>query len=141
MQSPENWMEDFGAGQLSGGVVRVDLDPTFAQTVNAGVEYHVFLTPKGDCKGLYVTNETASGFEVHETGGGKSAVAFDYRIVAKRMGYENVRLADVTEDLRRRAEQRQKMRQPGVVSPRMHTPIPFTQPAGKTSTAKVAELR
>ena len=59
------------------------------------MEYHVFLTPKGDCKGLYVANETPAGFEVHELGGGQSTVAFDYRIVARRKGYESVRLADV----------------------------------------------
>lgn len=97
VQSPENWFEDFGSGQLAGGVARVQLETTFAQTVNVGVDYHVFVTPKGDCKGLYVTNENAGGFEVHELGGGQSNIAFDYRIVARRKGYENLRLADATE--------------------------------------------
>jgi|HubBroStandDraft_1064217.scaffolds.fasta_scaffold09900_2 hypothetical protein len=95
-QSTENWFEDAGAGQLLNGSTRIDLDATFAQTVNTGVAYHVFLTPKGDCKGLYVSGETAQGFEVHEMGGGRSNIAFDYRIMAKRSGFENVRLADVT---------------------------------------------
>ena len=72
--------------------------PTFAETVNTAMEYHVFLTPKGDCKGLYVANKTPAGFEVHELGGGQSNVAFDYRIVAHRKGYENVRLADKTKE-------------------------------------------
>ena len=79
----------------------VQLESTFAQTVNSEVEYHVFLTPKGDCKGLYVTNETADGFEVRELGGGKANIAFDYRIVARRKGYENVRLADRTKQFDR----------------------------------------
>jgi len=35
-----------GSGELSNGSAHIELDPTFAQTVNAGVEYHVFLTPK-----------------------------------------------------------------------------------------------
>ena len=65
--------------------------------MNAGVEYHVFLTPKGDCEGLYVANETPDGFEVHELRGGHSSVGFDYKIVAKRKGHENIRLADKTE--------------------------------------------
>jgi hypothetical protein len=30
------------------------------------VEYHVFLTPDGDCEGLYVIARTATGFEVRE---------------------------------------------------------------------------
>jgi hypothetical protein len=96
MQSPENWLEDFGSAQLSAGTATVALDPTFAETVS-GTDYHVFLTPKGDCKGLYVTAETASGFQVREMGGGQSSVSFDYRIVGKRKGYENIRMADVTE--------------------------------------------
>jgi hypothetical protein len=50
MESPENWFEDFGRGQLNQGHATVKLDPIFAETVNTEVEYHVFLTPKGDCK-------------------------------------------------------------------------------------------
>jgi len=61
----------------------------------------VFLTPKGDCRGLYVSNETQTGFEVHELGGGKSNVAFDYRIVAHRKGYESIRMADMTDRMNR----------------------------------------
>jgi len=66
--------------------------------VNAGVEYHVFITPKGENKGLYVTNETAAGFEVREMYRGQSNIAFDYRIVARRKGYETIRLADKTKE-------------------------------------------
>jgi len=98
VESPQNWFEDFGSGTLAGGVAAVTLEPTFAQTVNTAMEYHVFLTPKGDCKGLYVANETPASFEVHELGGGQSNVAFDYRIVAHRKGYESVRLADKTKE-------------------------------------------
>jgi hypothetical protein len=97
MESPDNWFEDFGSGQLSGGAAVVKLDPVFAETVNSDVDYHVFLTPDGDCRGLYVAKKTTTSFEVREQGGGTSAVAFDYRIVARRKGYENIRLADVTE--------------------------------------------
>jgi hypothetical protein len=105
MQSAENWFEDAGSGQLSNGSVSIALDPTFAQTVNLGVEYHVFLTPNGDCKGLYVSQKSATSFGVHELGGGSSSVAFDYRILAKRSGYENARLADVTEQYEKIAQQ------------------------------------
>jgi hypothetical protein len=102
MQSPENWFEDAGSGQLTNGSARIAFDRTFAQTVNAGVEYHVFLTPKGDSEGLYVSNETAQGFEVHEQRGGRSNIAFDYRIMARRAGYEKVRLEDFTEQFKKR---------------------------------------
>jgi hypothetical protein len=94
--SSENWFEDFGSGQLSGGVAQVSLDPTFASTVNTGEAYRVFLTPRGDCEGLYIGATTARGFEVRELHRGTSNVSFDYRIVAKRVGYESVRLEDVT---------------------------------------------
>jgi hypothetical protein len=90
-ESPEVWFEDYGFGQITGGTGRVTIDPSFAQTASLN-SYHVFVTPKGDCKGLYVTNETNTGFEVRELGGGLSNVAFDYRIVAHRKGYETVRL-------------------------------------------------
>ncbi len=53
--------------RLADGVAAIVLGPTFAQTVNTGVEYHVFLTPKGDCQGLYVDGETPAEFEARAT--------------------------------------------------------------------------
>ncbi len=100
VESPENWFEDFGSAKLSSGVASVKLDPVFAQTVNSAMDYHIFLTPNGDCNGLYVSLKTATSFEVHELGGGVSNVSFDYRIVARRKGYESVRMADVTEKMK-----------------------------------------
>jgi len=97
VQSSESWLEDFGSGRLEHGSAVVQLDPTFADAANTGVEYHVFLTPKGDAGALFVTNETASGFEVRESAHGADSIAFDYRIVAKRKGHETERLVDVTE--------------------------------------------
>ena len=96
VQSPEAWSEDAGSGQLTGGQAVVNIESVFGQTINTGVEYHVFLTPNGDCKGLYVAEKSASSFVVKELGGGTSSIAFDYRIMAKRKSFENVRLADVT---------------------------------------------
>jgi hypothetical protein len=96
MQSSENWIEDFGSGALTGGVATVQLEPHFAKTVSGQADYHVFLTPEGDCDGLYIANKTASSFEVRELKRGTSSVAFDYRIVAHRKGFESSRLPDVT---------------------------------------------
>ena len=92
MESPEVWFEDFGSGQLTGGISTVRLDAKFGQTANLSKGYHVFVTPKGDCKGLFVANETKDGFEVRELSGGQSSIDFDYRIVAHRNGYETMRL-------------------------------------------------
>jgi hypothetical protein len=96
VESPGNWFEDFGSGRLANGTAIVNLDPAFAQTVNTKTEYHVFITPNGESEGLYVVNKTAGGFEVHEQHGGHSNIGFDYRIVGPRLGYENVRMEDVT---------------------------------------------
>ena len=92
MESPEVWFEDFGSGRLTGGVTAISLDSKFTQIVNLSSGYHVFLTPEGDCKGLFVTSKTNHGFEVRELSGGTSSVEFDYRIVAHRNGYEAERL-------------------------------------------------
>jgi hypothetical protein len=91
-ESPQVWIEDFGAGKLVGGVATIKLDSKFGQTVNTRVDYHVFLTPNGDCKGLYVAQKSHNSFEVRELGGGQSNVSFDYRIAALRLGYEKVRM-------------------------------------------------
>jgi hypothetical protein len=48
--------------------------------------YMVTITPEGDSRGLYVTAKTSIGFEVHENQGGKSTLAFSYRIVGKPYG-------------------------------------------------------
>jgi hypothetical protein len=100
VEAPENWFEDYGSATLTAGAATIRLDPVFLQTVNTTMTYHVFLTPKGDCRGLYVTNETDQGFEVRELNGGTSNVAFDYRIIAHRRGYEHIRLADVTDRMK-----------------------------------------
>jgi hypothetical protein len=130
VQSPENWMEDFGSGNVERGVAVVQIEPAFAETVTADANYHVFITPNGDSKGLYVIRKTATSFEVRESGGGTSSLSFDYRIVAKRRGYEAQRLTDVTE--RFNAERAQAMPpqramaerrvRPGLSSPGMAAP-------------------
>src|SRR5215203_3553591 len=83
MESPEHWFEDFGAAKLKNGRATVKLDTDFAKTIKPG-GYHVFVTPEGDCRGLYVHGKTAASFEIRELGDGKSSVVFSYRIVGKR---------------------------------------------------------
>ena len=117
VEAPENWFEDFGSARLSQGSAVISLESVFAQTVNTDLEYHVFLTPKGDCKGLYVTNETAESFEVRELGGGTANIAFDYRIIARRKGYETIRLADKTKRFDQIANE------PGPVSGKVAPPV------------------
>jgi hypothetical protein len=96
VESPESWFEDFGSGQLSNGSATVQLETGFAGVVKTDA-YHVFPSPKGDCKGLYVSNQTPSSFTVRELQGGTSSVAFSYRVVAKRKDITGARLELVSE--------------------------------------------
>jgi hypothetical protein len=95
LESPGVYFEDFGQGQLVNGEATVTIDPMFAQTVNLDMTYHVFLTPMGECP-LYVARKSPTSFTVHAMGEGNPDVSFDYRIVAKRLGYENLRLDRVS---------------------------------------------
>jgi hypothetical protein len=83
MESPEVWFEDFGAAKLKRGRAAVKIDADFARVIKRG-DYRVFITPEGDCRGLYVRRKRAASFEVRELAGGKSSVAFSYRIVGRR---------------------------------------------------------
>ena len=124
VESPENWYEDFGSGQLQNGVASIELDPTFAQTVSPEAGYHVFVTPNGDCEGLYVAQKTGTGFEVRELRGGKSSVAFDYRIVAKRKGLESLRLEEVSADHETAEAMRKQLAERPSHVPKLHLPKP-----------------
>jgi len=83
IESPELWFEDFGTAKLKRGRAGVRLDADFAKVIKRG-DYHVFLTPKGDCRGLFAYRKSAASFEVRELMGGKSSIAFSYRIVGRR---------------------------------------------------------
>ena len=83
MESPEHWFEDFGTAKLKRGRAVVRLDADFAKVIKRG-DYRVFVTPEGDCRGLYIHNRSAASFEVRELAGGTSNVAFSYRIVGRR---------------------------------------------------------
>jgi hypothetical protein len=89
-----SWVEDFGEGRLVSGRSRVDLDPVFLETVsideNNPMKVFVQLHDE-DCKGVAVKKGT-TGFEVIELWKGTSSSTFDYRVVAKRRGFEDKRL-------------------------------------------------
>lgn len=86
MESPEILFTDYGDGQLVNGKAIIKLDPIFSKNiiVNEKNKIKVFVQLEGDCNGVYVTNKTANGFEVHELKGGTSNVTFSYEVVANR---------------------------------------------------------
>ncbi|MDP2916456.1 MAG: hypothetical protein Q8O16_00840 [Dehalococcoidia bacterium] len=91
-----NAMNSGGTAAMANGYARVELEPIFAQTVNTELPYHVFVTPLGESRGLFVAEKTSTYFIIRENGAGTPALSFDYRIVAKRKGYEEVRLQQAT---------------------------------------------
>jgi hypothetical protein len=94
-ESTEVWFTDYGFGQLQDGAATIAIDPLFAQTVNLEEPYHVYVTSLSDQPVvLYVTERTATFFAVHGVmmDGRPASGTFDYRVVAKRLGYEDDRL-------------------------------------------------
>ena len=93
-----DWVEDFGEGRLTDGRCRIELDPLFLETItideNHPLKVFVQLHDEGS-HGVAVKNG-ARGFDVIELESGKSNGTFDFRVVAKRKGFEEKRL-DVCE--------------------------------------------
>jgi hypothetical protein len=120
MESPELWFEDFGTAKLKRGRVVVKLDADFAKVIKRG-DYRVFFTPEGDCRGLYVRRK-ANSFEVRELMGGKSAIAFSYRIVGRRKDVKEYRrFAKVDTRLPMPAAKAGPPRKPATTAAELHT--------------------
>ncbi|MBN1425017.1 hypothetical protein JXA88_10705 [Candidatus Fermentibacteria bacterium] len=93
-ESPENWFEDFGEGQLVNGRSHIELDPLFLETVtiDEANPMKVFVELHDEsCEGVAV-KKGHTGFDVVERKAGRSNGTFDYRVVAKRQGFEAKRL-------------------------------------------------
>ncbi|MFN3875253.1 MAG: hypothetical protein ACK4L7_05000, partial [Flavobacteriales bacterium] len=95
MESPEVWFEDIGSGQLNEGEAWVELDPLFLETILIDDDHplHVFVQPRGDCNGVFV-EPGRTGFKVKELNGGRSSAAFSYRVMAKRLHYQDHRFGN-----------------------------------------------
>ncbi len=118
LESPEVWFEDFGSSRLANGEALVQLDPMFLETVtiDEANPMRVFVTPRGPTSGLWV--ETYAGhFVVHENPGGVSNAAFDWRVVGKRRGLENLRL-DLHVQAEGEASIQEARERPGNLGPR-----------------------
>jgi hypothetical protein len=95
-ESPETWFADYGTATLVNGRAKVALDNMFLETImiNDKNPMKVFIQPNGETNGVYVVKHDTY-FEVIENKGGTSNASFDYRIMAKRKGYEDVRMEKV----------------------------------------------
>lgn len=85
-EAPEVLFEDYGTGQLTNGMVKIDIDPIFAKNIFVDEKHplKVFIQLEGDCNGVFVTSKSKNGFTVKELNGGKSNVKFSWHIVGNR---------------------------------------------------------
>ena len=89
-ESAEVYFSDYGSGKLLGNEVTVQIDKTFIETVNLSTKYFVFLQSEGPGV-LYVTEQDSKCFKVKLVSG-EPNISFSYRIVAKRLDCESIRL-------------------------------------------------
>jgi hypothetical protein len=91
-ETPEVWFEDIGRARLVNGQATVELDPLFLETVFIDEEHpmHVFIQMEGESNDVYTVPGTTS-FKVKERNGGTSDAAFSYRIMAKRLNFQDHR--------------------------------------------------
>jgi hypothetical protein len=85
-ETPEVYFQDFGEGRLTNGKAHIDIDPVFSKNIVVSDKHplRAFIQLQGDCKGVYTTNETQTGFDVVELQGGHSDVKFHWTITANR---------------------------------------------------------
>jgi len=85
-EAPENLFQDYGQGKLVNGKAHIDLDPILTKNIVVDETHplRVFVQLEGDCMGVYVTNKSASGFDVIELAGGNSNVDFSWTVTANR---------------------------------------------------------
>jgi hypothetical protein len=88
VESPKVTVEDWGIAQLKNGKAFVGLSEEFVALMSDKAEYAVFLTPEGECNGLYVSKKEFYGFEVKELNNGKSNIRFSWQVKAIRIGDE-----------------------------------------------------
>jgi len=102
VETPGIWFEDLGSGTIQNGEVYiefpVDLRP--GVVIDAAHPYIVNVTPTGNM-GNYWVEKLSDGFKVHAPNAA-NGTSFDWRLSAKRKGYEDYRLeyagASVAED-------------------------------------------
>jgi hypothetical protein len=88
VESPKVTVEDWGIAELKNGKAFVGFSEEFVALMSDKTEYAVFLTPEGECNGLYVSKKEFYGFEVKELGNGKSNIRFSWQVKAVRIGDE-----------------------------------------------------
>ncbi|MCU0610459.1 MAG: hypothetical protein MUE60_01555 [Candidatus Eisenbacteria bacterium] len=98
----ENWFEDFGSGVVERGRADVRLASDFAKVASpAAAQFKVFITPNAQI-GEWWVEKSGNGFTLHAPNATDGS-SFDYRVVTKRPGSENLRLEAAPEGYMDRA--------------------------------------
>ena len=94
-EAPEVLFQDFGVGKLDNGIARIDIDPILAKNIFVDNSHplKVFIQLEGDCKGVFVTDKSTTGFTVKELQNGQSNVSFSWQLVANRKDRSESNLA------------------------------------------------
>ncbi len=98
ISAAEAWYEDLGSDSLINGKVTVVIDPLFAKTVSLTEDYQVQVTVTcSEPVLLFVSEKTEKSFTVQGVSldGKLSNCGFDYRISAKPLGMEGIRLETI----------------------------------------------
>ncbi|MGC9316126.1 MAG: hypothetical protein ACP5G4_10960, partial [bacterium] len=95
-ESPENWFEDFGSGAISGGKARIAVSSDYLSsvTIDGDNPMKVFITPNARL-GEWWVEKGQDSFTLHAPEASNGA-EFDYRIVAKRKDFEELRMPIIT---------------------------------------------
>lgn len=86
IESAEVLLVERGSDQLQNGQKRIDFSDHF-RAVSDPRKITAYLTPREDCKGLFLQETTNDHITVKEAGNGKSNAQFDYIVFTVRQGY------------------------------------------------------
>jgi hypothetical protein len=94
-ESPEVWFEDVGGGQLVNGEATITLDALFVETVVIDQQHpmRVFIQMEDESEEVYVI-KSSNSFKVKERNNGRSNAAFSYRVMAKRVHFQDHRFGN-----------------------------------------------
>ncbi|GAA0069259.1 hypothetical protein UT300003_07820 [Clostridium sardiniense] len=95
IESPECWFIDYGEGKLVNGKAIIKIDPIHLETINTDYKYMVRIwSDDGTRVWCRKSNRHKKYFIVE----GNADCDFEYEIIAKQKGYENVRLEEVVKE-------------------------------------------
>lgn len=95
IESPECWFIDYGEGKLVNGKAEIKIDPIHLETINTDYKY---IVRAWSDDGTRVWCRKSNRHKKHFIVEGKADCDFEYEIIAKQKGYENVRLEEVVKE-------------------------------------------